>query len=173
MQANFQRFQEASNRHFQAMTAHYKEVNDNLIARSRAADAVRADGTTGAMQNDINTQASIDNAAQRTVQYSLHRQTFVNPASGQKIEASTQFNHNWISSDGTSAVLNDGPNFDPNGVVNPQPPKLGRTHPIQLNGIQAHTPKPDRQSPPVRRLVPRLSIPTKALPRISSTSRHC
>jgi hypothetical protein len=51
--------------------------------------------------------------------YSLDRQTFINPSTGQKIEASDQFNHQWISSDGQSVIQNNDPTFDPNGVVDP------------------------------------------------------
>jgi hypothetical protein len=119
MQSNFQRMQEASNRQFQAMTQHYAEVNQNLLARSRAADAQRAAGTAAAMRADSNTQAAIDHAAQRTVQYSLDRQTFINPSTGQKIEASSEYNHQWLSSDGSTLIQTQDHTLDPNGVVYP------------------------------------------------------
>lgn len=119
MTTRFQQMQEASNRQFQAMTQHYAEVNQNLLARSRAADAQRAAGTAAAIQNDRNTQAAIDHSAQRTVQYSLDRQTFINPSTGQKIEASSQYNHQWISSDGSTLIQTQDHTLDPNGVVYP------------------------------------------------------
>jgi hypothetical protein len=119
MQSNFQQMQEASNRQFQAMTQHYADVNQNLLARSRAQDAQRAAGTAAAMRADANTQAAIDHSAQRTVQYSLDRQTFINPSTGQKIEASSEYNHQWLSSDGSTLIQTQNPSLDPNGVVYP------------------------------------------------------
>jgi hypothetical protein len=43
----------------------------------------------------------------------------VDPNTGQKIETSNQFSHNWINSSGDGVVLNSDPTFDPNGVVDP------------------------------------------------------
>jgi hypothetical protein len=118
MNTNFQQMQAASDRQFKAMTAHYAQVNQDLIARSQAQDAQREAGTRAAMQSDANNQAAIDHAAQRTVQYSLDRQTFINPSTGQKIEASDQYNHQWVSSDG-STLIQTQDNSDPNGAVYP------------------------------------------------------
>jgi len=118
MTTNFQQMQAASDRQFKAMTQHYADVNQNLLARSQAQDAQREAGTRAAMQTDANNQAAIDHAAQRTVQYSLDRQTFINPSTGQKIEASDQYNHQWISSDG-STLIQTQDNSDPNGAVYP------------------------------------------------------
>jgi queuine/archaeosine tRNA-ribosyltransferase len=111
--------QEASNRQFQEMTQHYAQVNQNLLARSRQQDAQRAAGTAGAIGNDRNAQAATDNAAHQTALYSLDRQTFINPSTGQKIEASNQYNHQWMSSDGSTLIQNQDHTFDPNGVVYP------------------------------------------------------
>jgi len=38
---------------------------------------------------------------------------------GQVIEASNQYNHQWISSDGSTLIQTNDHSFDPNGVVNP------------------------------------------------------
>jgi hypothetical protein len=119
MTSKFQQLQEASNRQFQEMTQHYAEVNQNLLARSRAADAQRAAGTASAMRNDANTQSAIDNAAHQTSLYSLDRQTFINPSTGQKIEASNQYNHQWMSSDGSTLIQTQDHSLDPNGSVYP------------------------------------------------------
>jgi hypothetical protein len=118
MTTNFQAMQAASDRQFKAMTQHYAEVNQNLIANSQAQDAQREAGTQKAVQLDAANQAAIDHAAQRTVQYSLDRQTFINPSTGQKIEASDQYNHQWVSSDG-STLIQTQDNSDPNGSVYP------------------------------------------------------
>jgi hypothetical protein len=119
MTSRFQQMQEASNRQFQEMTQHYAQVNQNLLARSRQQDAQRAAGTAGAIGNDRNAQAATDNAAHQTALYSLDRQTFINPSTGQKIEASNQYNHQWMSSDGSTLIQNQDHTFDPNGVVYP------------------------------------------------------
>jgi hypothetical protein len=119
MQANFRQIQAASDGQFKAMTAHYAEMNQQLLARGRAFQAQQQSSFEDSQRNDANTQRAIDKSAQRTVQFSLDRQTVVNPVTGQRIETSTQFSHNWMSSDGTTVVANDDPTFDPNGVVDP------------------------------------------------------
>ena len=119
MTCKFQQFEDASNHQFQQMTQHYAEVNQNLLAESRQQDAQRAASTASSMRNDANAQLAIDNAAHQTSLYSLDRQTFINPSTGQKIEASNQFNHQWMSSDGQTLIQNDDHSFDPNGVVYP------------------------------------------------------
>lgn len=119
MTSKFQQFEDASNRQFQQMTQHYAEVNQNLLARSRQQDAQRAASTASSMRNDANAQKATDNAAHQTSLYVLDRQTFVNPSTGQKIEASNQFKHQWLSSDGQTLIQNDDHSFDPNGVVYP------------------------------------------------------
>ena len=50
---------------------------------------------------------------------SLNHMTYVDPSTGRKYETSNEYTHSWISSDGTEAVLNRDPAFDPNGVVDP------------------------------------------------------
>ena len=119
MTSRFQQMQEASNRQFQQMTQHYAQVNQNLLAQSRQADAQRAAGTTAAIQNDRNAQAATDNAAHQTALYSLDRQTFINPSTGQKIEASNQYNHQWMSSDGNTLIQTQDHTLDPNGSLYP------------------------------------------------------
>jgi hypothetical protein len=44
---------------------------------------------------------------------------FKNPATGQTIEASNQYNHQWLSSDGSTLIQTQDHNFDPNGQVYP------------------------------------------------------
>ena len=119
MTSKFQQMQEASNRQFQQMTQHYAQVNQDLLAQSKRQDAQRAAGTAAAIGNDRNAQAATDNAAHQYSLYSLDRQTFINPSTGQKIEASNQFNHQWMSSDGETLIQNQDHTFDPNGVLYP------------------------------------------------------
>ncbi len=61
MRSQFQQIQDASNLRFQEITQHYAQVNQDLLARSRQQDAVRAAGTAAAMRNDASAQAAIDN----------------------------------------------------------------------------------------------------------------
>ncbi len=119
MTSRFQQMQEASDRQFQQMTEHYAKVNQDLIARSRQEDNVRADGTRKAMQIDRDQRAAIDHSAHATALYSLDRQTFINPITGEKIEASNQYNHQWMSSDGETLIQTQDHTLDPNGVVYP------------------------------------------------------
>jgi len=71
------------------------------------------------MANDRANQDAIDHAAHLSVLDSLNRQDFIRSTTGQKIETSNQFTHNWISSDKNSVVLGADPTFDPNGAVDP------------------------------------------------------
>jgi hypothetical protein len=49
----------------------------------------------------------------------LDRQEFKNPNTGQTIEASSQYNHQWISSDGSTLIQTNDHSYDPNGQVYP------------------------------------------------------
>jgi hypothetical protein len=42
-----------------------------------------------------------------------------NPANGKSYEVSNQYNHTWVSSDGSTIIQNQDHNFDPNGQVYP------------------------------------------------------
>jgi hypothetical protein len=90
-----------------------------MLANGRAQNAARAEGTRRAMANDAATQNAIDASAHATALYSLDRQDFKNPNTGQTIEASSQFNHQWISSDGSTLIQTNDHSFDPNGQVYP------------------------------------------------------
>jgi len=119
IQAGTAQLIKASNDNFNALMANMKAQGD---ARTRQAENFRAQQQTSfehAQQNDRAAQAAIDHSAHQMELYSLDRQTFINPSTGQKIEASDQFNHQWISSDGQSVIQNNDPTFDPNGVVDP------------------------------------------------------
>jgi len=90
-----------------------------MIDRGRQFQASQQSSFEHAMAADRTTQQSIDHASHLQVLDSLNRQDFIDPTTGQKIEMSNQFTHNWISSDKSTVVLGDNPNFDPNGVVDP------------------------------------------------------
>lgn len=50
---------------------------------------------------------------------SLNQQEFRNPATGEVIRASNQYNHQWMSSDGSTLIQSNDPTYDPNGQVYP------------------------------------------------------
>jgi hypothetical protein len=58
-------------------------------------------------------------SAQATVRYSLDRQVVTNPTNGKSYEVSNQYNHTWVSSDGSTIIQNQDHNYDPNGRVYP------------------------------------------------------
>ena len=119
MRAVFAQYQAASQRQFAAIQDHFKQVTDNMVAQGKAFQAQQRNSFEHAMANDRAAQDATDHAAHLQVLDSLNRQDFIDPTTGQKIETSNQYTHNWISSDKNSVVLGADPTFDPNGVVDP------------------------------------------------------
>jgi hypothetical protein len=119
MRERFAAYQQASDARFQAIQKNFQAQTDAMLQRGRDAQATLKAGTDRAIAQDRANQGAIDHAAHQQVLDSLNRQDFIDPTTGQKIETSNQFSHNWISSDKNSVVLNDDPTFDPNGVVDP------------------------------------------------------
>jgi hypothetical protein len=118
-QAAFQKFQAANNQQFQAMMQKSRQDNERLLANGKAfQDTMRA-STDHALANDRAQQNAIDASAHATALYSLNRQEFKNPATGQTIEASSQYNHQWMSSDGNTLIQTNDHSYDPNGQVYP------------------------------------------------------
>jgi hypothetical protein len=115
----FAQYQKASNAQFAAIQKHFSDVTANMIANGRQFQAQQQNSFEHAMANDRANQDAIDHAAHLSVLDSLNRQDFIDPTTGQKIETSNQFTHNWISSDKNSVVLGADPTFDPNGAVDP------------------------------------------------------
>jgi hypothetical protein len=117
--AAFKKMQAANNDAFQAMLQKGRDDHARLMANGKAfQDQMRA-GTNSALANDRAQQAAIDSSAHATALNSLDRQEFRNPATGQIIEASNQYNHQWVSSDGSTLIQTDDHTFNPNGVVYP------------------------------------------------------
>jgi hypothetical protein len=118
-QAAFQQFQAANNAQFQATMQKGRDDNARLLANGRAfQDSMRA-STDHALANDRAQQNAIDASAHATALYSLDRQEFKNPSTGQTIEASSQYNHQWMSSDGSTLIQTNDHSYDPNGQVYP------------------------------------------------------
>jgi hypothetical protein len=117
--AAFQKFQAANNAQFQANMQKSRDDNARLLANGKAfQDNMRA-STDAAMAADRSRQNAIDASAHATVLNSLDRQEFKNPTTGQTIEASNQYSHQWMSSDGSTLIQTDNHSFDPNGQVYP------------------------------------------------------
>jgi hypothetical protein len=117
--AAFQKFQAANNAQFQANMQKSRDDNARLLANGKAfQDNMRA-STDAAMAADRSRQNAIDASAHATVLHSLDRQEFKNPTTGQTIEASNQYSHQWMSSDGSTLIQTNDHSFDPNGQVYP------------------------------------------------------
>ena len=115
----FHKMQAASDRQFQAMQRQAQQQTQQILDNGRQFQAQQRSSTDRALQADRNQQAAIDDSAHQTALHSLDRQTFINPDNGQKIEASSEYNHQWISSDGQTLIQNQDHSFDPNGTVYP------------------------------------------------------
>jgi hypothetical protein len=115
----FAQYQRASAAQFAAIQKHFADVTAGMLARGKQFQAQQQSSFEHAMANDRANQVAIDHAAHLSVLDSLNRQDFIDPTTGQKIETSNQFTHNWISSDKNSVVLGADPTFDPNGAVDP------------------------------------------------------
>lgn len=127
MRQNFAAYQQASDAQFAAIQKHFSEQTAAMVKHGQDVQASIAASTQHAMAADSARQGAIDHAAHQQVLDSLNRADFIDPTTGRKIETSNQFSHSWISTDGTTAVLNDDATFDPNGVVEP-----GRQSFVQL-----------------------------------------
>jgi hypothetical protein len=119
-QAAFQKQQAANNQQFQQNLRANQAAFDQRLKENKAfQDNMRA-STDHALANDRARQNAIDASAHATALYSLDRQEFKNPNTGQTIEASSQYNHQWISSDGSTVIQTNDHSYDPNGQVGNQ-----------------------------------------------------
>jgi hypothetical protein len=117
--AAFQKFQAANNAQFQANLQKGRDDNARLLANGRAFQDNLKASTDQAMANDRARQNAIDASAHATALNSLDRQEFKNPSTGQVIEASNQYSHQWLSSDGSTLIQTNDHGYDPNGQVYP------------------------------------------------------
>jgi hypothetical protein len=116
---DFEKSLDANNRQFAANLQHFKEQGDQRLAAGRAFQDRQAASFNSAMAADRSRQAAIDASAHATALNSLDRQEFRNPNTGQVIEASNQYSHQWISSDGSTLIQTNDHTYDPNGQVYP------------------------------------------------------
>jgi hypothetical protein len=115
--AAFNAAQAASDRQFQETLRTGKLAGEKRLADNDAFLKQQRASTDAAIAQDRARQGAIDNAAHQTALYSLDRGDFVNPSTGQKIEASSQYNHQWITSDGNTVIQTNDHSYDPNGRV--------------------------------------------------------
>ena len=93
--------------------------HDQLMAKAAAGRAsIEQQGADSRAQAQ-NEQNARDQAARQTVNYAGDRQDFINPANGETINASSEYNHQWLSSDGSTLIQTDDHGLDPNGLVYP------------------------------------------------------
>ena len=119
MTTRFQQMRAASDQQFQQNMANFKAQGEARLAAGRAFQQSMRESTDRAMAADRAQQAGIDAAAHASVLQSLDQQEFRNPATGQIIQASSQYNHQWMSSDGSTLIQTNDHTLDPNGSVYP------------------------------------------------------
>lgn len=117
MQAEFQKAQAESDRAFQETMRTGKLAGERRLQDAKTFQEQQRASTDAALAQDRATQAGIDHAAHQTALYAADRGDFVNPSTGRKIEASSMYNHQWISSDGNSLIQTNDHTYDPNGRV--------------------------------------------------------
>jgi hypothetical protein len=118
-QAAFQQAQAANNAQFQQNMKNSADANAQMLANGRAQNAARQASTDRAMAADRARQDAIDASAHKMALYANDQQEFTNPTNGQTIQASSQYNHQWVSSDGSTLIQTNDHTLDPNGVVYP------------------------------------------------------
>jgi hypothetical protein len=118
-QAAFQKMQAANNAQFQQNLRNNQAAFEQRVANNKAFQENLRASTDQAMANDRARQNAIDASAHATALHSLDRQEFKNPNTGQTIEASNQYSHQWLSSDGSTLIQTNDHSYDPNGQVYP------------------------------------------------------
>lgn len=118
-QAAFQQFEANNNAQFQQMMKNSQAQHEQLMANGRAFQQQQRESTDRALAADRANQAAIDASAHKMALYAGDRQDFVDPNTGHTIEASNQYNHQWISSDGSTLIQTNDHTYDPNGQVYP------------------------------------------------------
>jgi hypothetical protein len=118
-QAAFQKQQAANNQQFQQNLRNNQAAFDQRVANNKAFQENMRARTDQALANDRAQQNAIDASAHATALHSLDRQEFKNPNTGQTVEASSQYSHQWMSSDGSTLIQTNDHAYDPNGQVYP------------------------------------------------------
>ena len=117
MEAAAQNAARRNDEQFRANSQANQDSFNAMLASNKAQTAARTERGQQAMAQDAANQAAIDDAAHRTALYSLGRQDFINPSTGQRVEADANYNHQYMSSDGSALIQTDDHTFDPNKQV--------------------------------------------------------
>ena len=118
-QAQAQRMLDKSHAQFQEMLRQGAANHEAMMERGRQFQQLEQTQFEHAQSLDRASQNATDHAAHRQELDSLGRQDFRNPATGQIIQANAYYDHQWLSSDGSTLIQTDNPNLDPNGAVYP------------------------------------------------------
>jgi hypothetical protein len=94
------------------------QAQDTKGANDRSAIALKAGQDQAKMIHDSyqNATNSREHSMEGWSQYMRGVQTFRNPATGETVELSNQYDHAWAGPDGTYLVT-DSPNFNPNSSL--------------------------------------------------------
>ena len=117
--AKFKAWQQQNQQQFQAILRDGQQQHDALMRRGeqfQANEKANFDHSQALVREQRNATSDM---AHRQVLDSLGRQEFTNPNTGQVIQASAYYDHQWMSSDGSTLIQTDNPSLDPNGVVYP------------------------------------------------------
>ncbi|MBS0508283.1 MAG: hypothetical protein JSR53_12970 [Proteobacteria bacterium] len=118
-QRQFQQNEARRNADFQANLRANQAQHEAMLQRGRQFQQQQRQQFERSQAADRATVAAMQDGAHRQVLSTLGRQEFVNPGTGQIVQGSANYNHQWISSDGRSMIQNNDHQFNPNGVVNP------------------------------------------------------
>lgn len=116
--AQFKQWQARNSEAFQGILRQGQESHDALMRRGEAFQRQEREQFEHSQAADHATVGAMDQAAHRQVLDSLGRQEFTNPSTGQVIQANAYYDHQWMSSDGSTLIQTNG-GFDPNGTVYP------------------------------------------------------
>lgn len=102
-----------------AIRAQGQREHDALMATAQAKLAQQEQYFRQFEASDRAQHAAMSGAAHNMVNYSLDRKDFINPTTGQTVNASSEYNHQWMSSDSSTLIQTNSPTYDPNGAVYP------------------------------------------------------
>ncbi len=118
MQADFQRSQADAAATFQRTLASGKLAGDQRLKDNNEFLREQRAKTDAEIAQDRRKMGEMDSNAHQTALYAGDRGDFIDPSNGRKIEASSQYNHQWLSSQGSALVQTNDPTYDPNDRTN-------------------------------------------------------
>ena len=112
-QQQLQQIQADGNRRLHQMQSDFATWSKNSAAQAQA--NIRATGQRS-IANARASDAANHAMAQKTIDYSLGRQEYVNPSSGEHVKLDSGYNRAWVDSSGHAAYSNS-PTADPNSAT--------------------------------------------------------